>query len=210
MTIIKSIESTDQLDEIAYLPFLSTRADLLDFTPKVAYVITSKLFSTLKKSIKNNIPLEELIVFTDDILQSKDIQYMVDLYSNSKFYPFSRLEFYNSYLSNLIPSLADSVYNHLKSTNRILPVGIGNHKGFIITPATFVNDSLPDFSSDMISFSDYLTESKSSLEKLLYYYEESVFYENAIAIRDSHIQDLYQEIHNLQTQINSAYQTTWR
>jgi hypothetical protein len=210
MSIIKTIESTEQLDQVAYLPFISSRVDLLDFNSKIAYVIHNNLFSVIRKSIKNNIPLDELVVFNEDLLSNKDVQYIVQLYSEAKFYPFSRKEFYASFFSNLIPSLADSVYNHLKATNRIVPIGSGQHKGFIVNPSSFSTDVLPDFSSDVISFSDILDESKSSLEKLFYYYEESVFYEEAIKIRDAHIQSLYEQIANLQNQISSAYQTTWR
>jgi hypothetical protein len=210
MSIIKTIESTEQLDQVAYLPFISSRVDLLDFNSKIAYVIHNNLFSVIRKSIKNNIPLDELVVFNEDLLSNKDVQYIVQLYSEAKFYPFSRKEFYASFFSNLIPSLADSVYNHLKATNRIVPIGSGQHKGFIVNPSSFSTDVLPDFSSDVTSFSDILDESKSSLEKLFYYYEESVFYEEAIKIRDAHIQSLYEQIANLQNQISSAYQTTWR
>jgi hypothetical protein len=152
MSIIKTIESTEQLDQVAYLPFISSRVDLLDFNSKIAYVIHNNLFSVIRKSVKNNISLDELVVFNEDLLSNKDVQYIVQLYSEAKFYPFSRKEFYASFFSNLIPSLADSVYNHLKATNRIVPIGSGQHKGFIINPSSFVN---PNNITVLVDYSIY-------------------------------------------------------
>jgi hypothetical protein len=210
MDIIKKIESNEELDQICFYPFLVSRVDLLDFDYKIAYVINSNLFTSLRNSIKNNVPLDQLIVFPEDVINDREIQYLTQLYSEMKFYPFSRKEFYAAFLSNLIPSLADFVYNHLKSTNRIIPIGSGQHKGFVINAKSFKDESLPAFPVYSYSFDDLIEQNQNLLQSLSHYAQESSFYEDAIRFRDQHIQDLYAQIDALQNQINSLYQTTWR
>lgn len=209
MNIIKTIDSLDDLNFVAYQPFITDRVDFFEITPKIAYVILNDLHSDLRKSLKSNIPIEELVIFTDESLSSSSVLNAVSQYSGKKLYPFSRKHFYETFFSNVLPSLADSVYTMLKNTHRITPIGGGQHKAFIINPSPMTEADML-VPSQPINLTQLCSDLSNSLNLLNDYIAEASFYEEKIAQRDQFIQSLYTEISNLHSQINTAYQTTWR
>jgi hypothetical protein len=209
MNIIKNFDSIEEINSVIYNPFTVSRVDVLTIDSKIAYVIQNDLFTNLRKSIKNNIPLSDLIAFNDEVLNSESIQYLVQAYAEKQIYPFSRKEFYSTFLSNVVPSLADVLYDHMKLTNRIKPIGSGQHKGYIITPIEYTDNET--IATPIRPDAKQLCENIiDSVQALATYITEASFYEDKIAQRDEFINSLYEEITNLHSQINSAYQTTWR
>ena len=197
------------MNHLIYDQFTTERVDLLTVDNKIAYIISNDLYPNLRKSIKNFVPVNEVIVFNDEVLSSPAIQSVIQAYDGKKLFPFSRKEFYSSFLSSLPPSLADTVYHHLKITGRILPIGGGQHKAFIITPIKLKEEEslIAPHKVDPNQVCESIT---SALSLLSEYINDSSFYEEKIAQRDSYIESLYSHIETLQSQINSAYQTTWR
>lgn len=209
MTIITNIESVEELNYIAYFPFMLERNDLLKFDTKISYVFNNDLYSVLRTSIKNNIPLEQLIVFNSENLSTPEIISTLDANVEKFLFPFSKKKFYQTFLSNIIPTLADSVYNLLKSTNRINPIGSGLHKAYIIDCKPF--ETIPVF-EDLTSIDPKSVSSAliSSVTSLTDYINNAAFYEEQISQRDKIIEQLLIENQQIRQQIYSAYQTTWR
>lgn len=208
MNIITNIESVEELNEVAYTPFTLQRNDLIKFTTQIAYVVNNKMYAPLRSSIKDNIPLEQLIVFNEENLSTSEVVSTLNANAEDYLFPFSRKVFYKTFLSEVVPTLADSIYELLKSTNRIIPLGSGLHKGYIIKHKPF--DSMPTFETVTIDPESISNNLITSITSLTSYINDAAFFEEKIAQRDSIIQQLLIQLEQTQKQVYSAYQTTWR
>lgn len=208
MTIIKNIESVQELNEVAYIPFTVERDDLLKFDTKISYVYNNGLFNLLRQSLKSNISLDELIVFNEENLSTPDVINTLNFNSDNYLFPFSKKIFYSCFLSNVIPTLADSIYEMLKATQRIIPIGAGLHKAFVISPKPF--EFMPTFEDVSVDSRALSANLISSVTSLTSYLDNAEFFEEQIAQRDRIIEQLLLEIEQIKQQVYSAYQTTWR
>jgi hypothetical protein len=208
MTIIKNIDSVEDLNQIAYTPFTEERSDLLKFDAYVAFLFSKNDFSFMKNSINNQVPLQESNIFTEQDLQSPATLSTLSVYSDKLLFPFSRKVFYQRFLSNIIPNLADAIYENMKLTGRIVPIGSGLHKAFVINPQEYLE--IPVFNIAVIDPKEVISNLNTSLTSINEYISTSSFYEEQISQRDAIIQQLILEIEQIKSQVMSAYQTTWR
>jgi len=210
MTIIKNIESVEELNEIAYFPFIEERKELVKFDARIAYIVNKGLYSPLRNAIKNNIPLEQLVIFDEVVFSTLNDLVVPTLNNNlgKTLFPFSKKVFYNTFFSETIPTLSDSLYNLLKVTQRITPIGSGLHKAYIIDAKPF--DSIPTLEEVSINPESVSSTLTSAVSSLTSYIDNAAFYEEKIIQRDKIIQQLLIEIEEIKKQVYSAYQTTWR
>lgn len=208
MTIIKNIESTEELNAVAYDPFIVERNDLVKFDTKISYVFNNNLFNLLRDSIKGNIPLDQLIIFNEENLSTSDVIFTLNTNADKYLFPFSKKIFYQTFLSDIVPTLADSIYDLLKATQRIIPIGNGQHKAYIIAPKSF--DSIPNFEDVSVDFTSVSSNLSTSIASITEHLQTISFFEEKIAQRDHIIKQLLLEIEDMKKQVYSAYQTTWR
>ena len=204
MNIIKNIETVEQLNELLYTPFILGRNDLLKFNAVISYVYNNGLYKELRDSIKTNIFLS----IPEADLSSEDVINTFNNYADRYLFPFNKKVFYKTFLADIVPSLADSIYKILIETHRIMPIGTGLHKAFIVSPHAF--ESLPiieHITIDNTSLSSILTSTAASLDL---YMTNVVFYEEKIIQRDNLIKQLSLELEESRQQVYFVYQTTWR
>lgn len=208
MSILKNINTLEELNDVAFQPFIQERTDLLKFDTRLAFLVSNNLFPLIRSAIKNEVSISECYNFTEEDLISPNTLNSLSAYQDKVLFPFPRKDFYNTFLSNIIPDLADSIYENMKLTGRILPIGGGSHKGYILTPKEYTE--IPTFNTFNIDPKATIDTINTSIDSLNQYINNASFYEHQIAHRDEIIKKLLIEIEQIKSQVMSAYQTTWR
>jgi len=215
--IITSIDTLDQLNAISYSQFLES--DLIPFNLVSAYVINNNLYGNLRSALQiesySDFSLRLIDANLDGGAYSAETLATFETYApladgvNYYFYPYSIKEFTAQFFSSIVPSLAESIINLMKSTGRITQIGGGSGKAIIIKtqPMTDVHlQSIPKTVSpqeSILGISDALASLNSYIRNNEYLYE-------VIDQKDQLIIALREEINQLNNKIISVYQTTWR
>jgi hypothetical protein len=215
--IITSIDTLDQLNAISYSQFLES--DLIPFDLISAYVINNNLYGNLRSALQIESYSEFSLRLIDSNLDgntySAETLATFETYApladgvNYYFYPYSIKDFTARFFSNIIPTLAESIINLMKSTGRITQIGGGSGKAIIVKtqPMTDVHlQSIPKIvppQESILTINDALASLNSYIQNNEYLYE-------VINIKDQLIIALREEINQLNNKIISVYQTTWR
>lgn len=220
MTIV-SISSLEELNEITYNSFINNES-LVQFNHFSAYIISAELITQFRNAVLNGGTLGSFIathsqesnVSLDEMNNSSESVAVYDLYTSgfsnqAYFIPFSKKDFISSYFSNMTPQLADSVFNLMKTTGRLIQIGAGGGKAFVLKPIQFTEthfQSLPVFKTT----EQLLDIAQEAIDSLKSQVKDADYYLQKLAEKDEIIDQLNQQILELNNRINQAYQTTWR
>lgn len=219
--IIFSIESLEELNNNAYYNFNpDLNSKLIPFDAVCAYVIDHNQFQPLRTVLNSGSSyvdyVHTLISLSSDVISSCIATYDLHCpnpnatsYAPVYFYPYSSKDFLPDFFPNVLPTLRNALFELLKSTGRIIQVGGGSGKGFVIKPQ-LMNEahmtSLPPYINPAISIQSmsFLIDSLST------YVIDNQFLYQMMEEKDNQIHFLMNQIAELNNKINSAYQTTWR
>jgi len=220
--IVDRINDLEHLNALAYNVFLDDqRNDLIPYDTYCAYVIKTNSYTALRNSISSGVnfssykeQLHQQEPNLSTLLLNNDVLSLLELYNPSGsdsiyFYPFNKNTFIQSFFPSVVPTLSSHIFDLLKSTGRIIQIGSGLGKSFIINPSLLTQshfDSMPVAPS----VSDIVSLINNSLSDLTSIVSDKQFYLDQIAKRDQIIDQLNQEIAALNNKIGFAYQTTWR
>jgi hypothetical protein len=214
-----SIESLEQLNNIAYYNFnpdLNTK--LIPFDAASAYVIDHNQFAALRTVLNSGSSYADY-VHTLNGLSSDAINSCIatyDLYCPNSdsaapvyFYPYSSKDFFPDFFPTVLPTLRNALFELLKSTGRIIQIGGGSGKAFVVKPQLMTEahmTSLPAYVDPTVSINSmsFLVNSLST------YVNDNQFLYQMLEEKDNQIHFLMNQITELNNKITSAYQTTWR
>lgn len=210
-----SFQDLDHLNEVAYTRFLDQ--NLISFDSNAAMIVHYNLYTSSRQFLKNGGTLLEFVQQLDSDLYpwNTDVLAVLESYAPSNdsnpvcFYPYSKKTFISTFFSQIIPTLSNSLFDLMITSQRLRQIGSGQGKAFIIKPAPFTQmhfDSLPvqktpqqisvELSSIVSSVQDHILNTDYLIE--------------IIEEKDLEIEQLQEQIISLQNQLFSAYQTTWR
>ena len=109
----------------------------------------------------------------------------------------------------MTPQLSEVVFDLMKSTGRLVQIGSGGGKAFVLKPIQFNQthfESLPVFSTP----EQLLDIAQGAIESLKLQIKDVDYYVEKIVEKDEIIAQLTQHIVELNNKINQVYQTTWR
>jgi hypothetical protein len=218
--IINTLNDLDQVNQICYQQFLDldpnknydSSFNFIPFDFIASNIVATGNYNSLKNctdTYREWFTAQPQVIFTSEIAR------IIDLYSQYSddspvyLYPSSKKEFIETYFANIIPTLSSYLFDLMKSTGRLIQIGAGQGKAFIIKPSLFTEfhfSSAPSgkLSSEIISsITNDLSLLSSSLIDIDYYIEQ-------INKKDEIINSLNNYIESLNSQINHVYQTTWR
>ena len=219
--IIFSIDSLEELNNAVYYNFnpdLNTK--LIPFDAASAYIIDNNQFQALRIVLNSGSSYSDYL-HTLSALSSHAITNCIatyDLYCPNPdstsyapvyFYPYSSKEFFPDFFPNVLPTLRNALFELLKSTGRIIQIGGGSGKGFVIKPQLMTEahmTSIPPYVNPTVSIQSmsFLVDSLST------YVNDNQFLYQMMQEKDNQIHFLMNTIAELNNKINSAYQTTWR
>lgn len=217
--ILFSISTLEDLNDIAYQSLLTPTPRYLPFTDLSAWVIYNSQFKDFRKSVLNGQSNEDYIDSIDPSVYTYDVGHNAELTALSEsycanatdvfFYPFGKKEFILDFFSSLIPTLAESLYEMMNQSGRIVQIGTGNGKALVIRPSEFTEthlSSLPQLNDPLSSLQTIM----SSIQDIQNFVVNFNYILQIIDAKDSQINELTQKIKDLDNKVYSMYQTTWR
>lgn len=215
--LILSIDNLQTLNQIAFESFSLPNSRMIPFDNACAYVIYNKDFKNFRQFVNNNQTTYDYVaslpVGKYDL--NADVLSTYEVYSSSNsdqlvyFYPFGKLDFMRDYFANVLPTLANAIFDLMKSTGRIVQIGSGNGKAIVVTPSVFAEihlSALPVVSNPKQSFEDIST----ALASVSSYVQNFDYLIEMISHRDQVIDSLRDQVKQLNDKVYSMYQTTWR
>lgn len=218
---ITSFSSLEELNTHCYNRFIEDES-MLQFNHYTAHIISEDLITNFRNYLLNSRTLAEFISdyceqnSTDSsvIISTPNTVTTYDLYTagfsgSVYFVPFSKKDLISAYFAHLTPQLAESVFDLMKSTGRLIQIGGGGGKAFILKPIEFTQshyDSLPVFHTPEQS----ITILQGALDSLKVHLKNDDYYHTIIAQKEEEIARLNEHILELNKRITQVYQTTWR
>jgi len=219
--IFSSISSLEELNKITYDDFVNNES-LVQFSYFTSYIIKADLISQFRNALAAGESLgsyitaysEQSAVSLNEITSSAETLSVYDLYTSGYtgscyFIPYSKKDFISLYFSNMTPQLSESVFNLMKSNGRLIQIGAGAGKAFVLKPIQFTEthfQSLPVFKTS----EQLLETAQGVIDSLRSQIKDADYYVQKIAEKDEIIDQLNQHILELNKKINQVYQTTWR
>lgn len=218
--IINTLDDLSQVNQVCYQQFIDldpnknydSSFNFIPFDYAAANIVVTGNYASLKNCSST---YRDWFTSQPQVIYTSEIARIIDLYSQYSddspiyLYPSSKKDFLETYFSNLTPTLSSYLFDLMKSTGRIIQIGAGQGKAFIIKPSLFTefhlssNPSTKTPSQVISSITEDLALLSSSLVDIDYYIEQ-------INKRDEIIDSLNKHIETLHSQVNHAYQTTWR
>ena len=218
---ISSISSLEELNKITYHNFVENDS-LTKFNNITAYLIHYGFITKFRNALLAGQNLGQFVTSLCDELGLNSYEMTIspesvstyELYTagftqDCYFIPFSKKDFISSYFSNMTPQLSEVVFDLMKSTGRLVQIGSGGGKAFVLKPIQFNQthfESLPVFSTP----EQLLDIAQGAIESLKLQIKDVDYYVEKIAEKDEIIAQLTQHIVELNNKINQVYQTTWR
>lgn len=126
-----------------------------------------------------------------------------------RFIPGSINVLSDKYLPNLLPSEVSKVVSILKEKNRILQLGSGKGKGFIIFSSEYLEEEMNTPQINLIDPSDAGALVKALKENVNDKNEDLKALRTTVTEQQKVIQDQEQAIGQLQNQVANSYQRSW-
>lgn len=218
---ITSFSSLEELNTHCYNRFIEDES-MFQFNHFTAYIISEDLITQFRNYLLNSRTLSEFItdhcqnlgIDSSTIPSISSTVTTYDLYTagfNSSVYfiPFSKKDLISAYFSHLTPQLAELVFDLMKSTGRLIQIGGGGGKAFILKTIEFNQshyESLPTFHTPEESINIL----QDALDSLKVHLKNDEYYHAVITQKDEEISRLNQHILELNNKITQVYQTTWR
>ena len=218
---ISSISSLEDLNAITYDNFVENDS-LTKFNNITAYFIHHGLIAKFRNGLLAGQNLGQFVtsycdesgVNSYEMTTSPESVSTYELYTagftqDCYFIPFSKKDFISSYFSDITPQLSEVIFDLMKSTGRLVQIGSGGGKAFILKPIQFNQthfESLPVFNTP----EQLINVAQEAIESLKLQIKDVDYYVQKIAEKDEIISQLNQHILELNNRINQVYQTTWR
>jgi hypothetical protein len=216
-----NISSLEELNQISYQNFIDSDS-MIEFNYYTSYILNNNLITQFRTALNDNSTLFTYInllcettgITTEQILSNQEAINTFDLHASGftgtmYFVPFSKKDFISSYFSDLTPQLSDVIFDLMKSTGRLIQIGSGGGKAFVIKPIQFNEShfqSIPAFSTP----EQLLDSAEDIISSLRLQMKNSEYYVQRIAEKDEIITNLTNQIVELNQKIHQVYQTTWR
>lgn len=220
--IILSFDSLEALNQYAFHRLVEnvdgSNSSIISFDMHAAYVVKNDLYQSLRNHIESGLSYSDFkdSISSDNIDPSTnlDVVSTFELYSpvgssNVYLFPYSRKDFISTYFSDLIPTLANPLFDLMKSTGRITQIGGGSGKALVLRLSE-MNQSHYESLPSSVDPEILLSNLESTISTLRNNLLDKDYYISEINKRDKIIQILNQEIESLNNRVLHAYQTTWR
>ena len=223
--IINTLNDLDQVNQICYQQFLDldpnknydSSFNFIPFDYIASNIVATGNYTSLRNFTENfeSYTYRDWFTAQPQVVYTSEIARILDLYSQYSddspvyLYPSSKKEFIQTYFANVTPTLSSYLFDLMKSTGRLIQIGAGQGKALIIKPSLFTEFHLSSAPSDRVP-SEIISSIINDLSLLSSSLLDVDYYIQQINKKDEIIDSLNKYIENLSSQINHAYQTTWR
>jgi hypothetical protein len=218
---ITNISSLEELNKICYDDFVNENS-LTKFNHFTAYIINKSIIPQFKTALSQGQSLGQFVVnlsdqtgvATHEMTTSAESIATYELYTSgftgeAYFIPLSRKDFIASYFSDVAPQLSDSIFDLMKSTGRLIQIGSGGGKAFVLKPTQFTEVHLQSLPVSKTT-EELLDAAQDIVDLLKLQLKDNNYYVQKLAEKDEIISNLQNHISELNNKINQVYQTTWR
>jgi hypothetical protein len=213
--IITNITDLASANKLIIDPILSGDSTILPLDSFVHACIIGEHIEFLRRTTESVRPYDESVAdFVDQhgVLDNDPSGYGITAYPDQSqvVYPFSKTQFFKTFYSNIIPSVANAYFNYMKNTNRILQIGAGVGKCLLIKPVYFTEEDITIINSLDVSYSEMSQLLVQATNHLAKQEADIKFLVEKLEVSQSYSRFLEKKAEILESQLINNTMHTWR
>lgn len=180
--IINNITDLSTANELIIQPLLKNEQTLLPLDQFTHACIINERIDFLRTTTEATLTYDEYVaeyINQTGVLDNDYSGYGITVFPevSQMVYPFSKTQFFKTFYSNIVPSVANLYFNYMKNSNRIIQIGSGVGKALLIKPVNFTEEEFVAIKSLDVPYStlaqlliqatDHLAKQEADIKFLL-------------------------------------------
>lgn len=216
--IIDNIKDLHAANEIILSPLLINTLSLFPFSKFTYDCIINNRIEYLRQ-VEERIDSERYDLENDISTYVASYGELIDLPESygitdypdypQKVFPFSKTQFFNTYYSNVLPSIFNNFFTYMKNTNRIIQIGSGVGKCLLIKVVPFEQNDFVALQAMDYNYSELAKLLVQATNHLAKQETDIKFLTQTIEQLYSYAENLQKKVFSLESQIINNTMHTW-